>query len=100
MIMEILLVYNFLAFMGALVLSLCLTPLVRSFALRTGRVAVPKDTRWHKKETALMGGVAIFLSTMALWLVAAFVLGWNHFGKPLYPHRSLRFRNVSAGTDR
>ncbi|NTV59422.1 MAG: hypothetical protein HGA74_19350, partial [Deltaproteobacteria bacterium] len=26
--------------------------------LRTGRVAVPKDTRWHKKETALMGGAA------------------------------------------
>ncbi len=85
MIMENLLVYNFLAFMGALVLSLCLTPLVRSFALRRGRVAVPKETRWHKKETALMGGVAIFLSTMALWLVAAFVLGWNHFGKPFIP---------------
>jgi len=83
--MENLLVHNLLAFTGALVVSVCLTPLVRTFALRTGRVAVPKDTRWHKKETALMGGVAIFVSTMAVWLVVAFVLGWNHFGKPYIP---------------
>jgi UDP-GlcNAc:undecaprenyl-phosphate GlcNAc-1-phosphate transferase len=71
--------------MGALALSLCLTPLVRRFALRTGRVAVPKDTRWHKKETALMGGVAIFVSTMAVWIAAASLLGWSSFGKPYIP---------------
>jgi len=85
MIMENLLVHNFLAFMGALALSLCLTPLVRTVALRTGRVAVPKDTRWHKKKTALMGGVAIFVSTMAVWLAAASLLGWGSFGKPYIP---------------
>jgi UDP-GlcNAc:undecaprenyl-phosphate GlcNAc-1-phosphate transferase len=83
--MENLLVHNFLTFLGALALSLGLTPLVRSFALRTGRVAVPKDTRWHKKETALLGGVAIFVSTMAVWLAAASVLGWENFGKPYIP---------------
>jgi UDP-GlcNAc:undecaprenyl-phosphate GlcNAc-1-phosphate transferase len=71
--------------MGALALSLCLTPLVRRFALRTGRVAVPKDTRWHKKETALMGGVAIFVSTMAVWIAAASLLGWSSFLKPYIP---------------
>ena len=83
--MEKLLVHNFLTFAGALVLSLCLTPLVRTFALRTGRVAVPKDTRWHKKETALMGGVAIFVSTMAIWLVTASLLGWGSFRTPFLP---------------
>jgi UDP-GlcNAc:undecaprenyl-phosphate/decaprenyl-phosphate GlcNAc-1-phosphate transferase len=83
--MENLLFHNFLAFIGALVLSLCLTPLVRTFALRAGRVAVPKDTRWHKKETALMGGIAIFVSTLGVWLVAAFLLGWGTFGKPYIP---------------
>ena len=66
-------------------LSLCLTPLVRAFALRTGRVAIPKDTRWHKKETALLGGVALFVSTMAVWLVAASLLGWPTLGKPYIP---------------
>jgi UDP-GlcNAc:undecaprenyl-phosphate GlcNAc-1-phosphate transferase len=85
MMMEKLLVHNFLTFAGALVLSLCLTPLVRTFALRTGRVAVPKDTRWHKKETALMGGVAIFVSTMAVWLVTASLLGWESFRNPFLP---------------
>ena len=85
MMMEKLLVHNFLTFAGALALSLCLTPLVRTFALRTGRVAVPKDTRWHKKETALMGGVAIFVSTMAIWLVTASLLGWGSFRKPFIP---------------
>jgi len=83
--MEKLLVHNFLTFAGALALSLCLTPLVRTFALRTGRVAVPKDTRWHKKETALMGGVAIFVSTMAVWLVTASLLGWGSFRTPFLP---------------
>jgi len=83
--MEKLLVHNFLTFAGALALSLCLTPLVRTFALRTGRVAVPKDTRWHKKETALMGGVAIFVSTMAIWLVTASLLGWGSFRTPFLP---------------
>ena len=83
--MEKLLVHNFLTFAGALVLSLCLTPLVRTLALRTGRVAIPKDTRWHKKETALMGGVAIFVSTMAIWLVTASLLGWGSFRTPFLP---------------
>ena len=77
--------HNLLAFAGALVVSLCLTPLVRAFALRTGRVAIPKDTRWHKKETALLGGVALFVSTMAVWLVAASLLGWPTLGKPYIP---------------
>jgi len=83
--MEKLLFYNFLAFIAALVLSLCLTPLVRAFALRTGRVAVPKDARWHKKETALLGGVAIFVSTLGVWLAAGALLGWGKFGKPCVP---------------
>ena len=83
--MENLLVHNLFAFLGALALSLCLTPLVRTFALRTGRVAVPKDTRWHKKETALLGGVAVFVATMAVWLGAASLLGWESFGKPYIP---------------
>ncbi|MGE5840823.1 MAG: hypothetical protein ACM335_01005 [Deltaproteobacteria bacterium] len=77
--------HNVFAFLGALLLSLCLTPMVRTFALRTGRVAVPKDSRWHKKETAMMGGVAIFASTMAVWLAGASLLGWGSFGKPYIP---------------
>ena len=72
-------------FLGSFLLCLGLTPLVRGFARRTGRVAVPKDTRWHKKETALLGGVAIFASMIPAWLLMSFVLGWNGFGRPYLP---------------
>ncbi|MDQ3652225.1 MAG: glycosyl transferase [Acidobacteriota bacterium] len=44
------------------VLALALTPLVRALARRVGAVARPKADRWHKKPTAMLGGVAIFLS--------------------------------------
>ena len=40
---------------------LALTPLVRALARRWGMVAGLKSDRWHKKPTALMGGVAIFV---------------------------------------
>ena len=39
-------------------LALALTPLVRMLARRLGFVAKPKIDRWHKKPTAMMGGVA------------------------------------------
>jgi UDP-GlcNAc:undecaprenyl-phosphate GlcNAc-1-phosphate transferase len=49
-------------------LSLILTPVVRSLARRWGAVARPKTDRWHKKPTAMLGGVAIFLSVTAVIL--------------------------------
>src|SRR5215211_913974 len=45
-------------------LALVLTPLVREFARRFGFVAKPKIDRWHKKPTAMLGGVAIWLSVV------------------------------------
>ena len=58
-------------FGAALAASLLLTPLMRRIAVRAGYVAVPRKTRWHKKETALLGGVAIYLSTfvaLGVWV--------------------------------
>ena len=37
---------------------------MRAFARRYGFVAVPKNDRWHKKPTAMLGGVAIWLSVV------------------------------------
>jgi UDP-GlcNAc:undecaprenyl-phosphate GlcNAc-1-phosphate transferase len=45
-------------------LALVLTPLVRAFARRFGVVAKPKTDRWHKKPTAMLGGVAIWFSVV------------------------------------
>ncbi|MFN0087830.1 MAG: hypothetical protein ACKVX9_20730 [Blastocatellia bacterium] len=38
------------------------TWLVREAANRYGYVAAPREDRWHQKPTALMGGIAIYLS--------------------------------------
>ena len=44
-----------------------LTYFVGGFARRYGFVAKPKSDRWHKKPTAMLGGVAIFLSTLLIY---------------------------------
>lgn len=50
-------------------LALVLTPIVRALARRFGFVAVPKTDRWHKKPTAMLGGVAIWLSVVVVFLI-------------------------------
>ncbi|HEX3249061.1 MAG TPA: hypothetical protein VHS05_06520 [Pyrinomonadaceae bacterium] len=53
-----------LAVAASFCLALILTPLVRAVARRFGFVAAPKTDRWHKKPTAMLGGVAIWLSVI------------------------------------
>ena len=48
----------------SVLLSVLLTYLVREFARKKGIVAKPKSDRWHKKPTAMLGGLAIFLTTI------------------------------------
>ena len=57
----------FIATVGFL-LSIVLTFFVRKFARAKGFVAKPKADRWHKKPTAMMGGVSIFLTTIIVYL--------------------------------
>src|SRR4051812_2804604 len=59
---------------ASFVLALILTPVVRAFARRYGVVARPKTDRWHKKPTAMLGGVGIFLAvTSAIIFYLLFV---------------------------
>lgn len=53
----------------AFVVSVILTFVVREIAHRFGFVAKPKSDRWHKRPTAMMGGVAIFLTTVIISLL-------------------------------
>jgi len=53
----------------SLALSLGLTPLVRALARRYGFVAAPRPDRFHSEPTAMMGGVAIFLSVAVTYLI-------------------------------
>lgn len=48
-----------------------MTLLVRGFARKFDFVAKPKSDRWHKRPTAMLGGAAIFLTTLIMY--AAFV---------------------------
>jgi UDP-GlcNAc:undecaprenyl-phosphate GlcNAc-1-phosphate transferase len=56
------------AVVSSLILSIALTPLVRAFARRRGMVAQPKIDRWHKKPTAMLGGVAIWASVVVTYV--------------------------------
>src|SRR5499427_203842 len=55
-----------------------LTLVVRSLATRWGFVARPKMDRWHKRPTAMMGGVGIWLAVTVtyLTLVPHTSIGW------------------------
>ena len=50
-------------------LGLVMTYLVRSFAIKYEFVAKPKSDRWHKRQTAMLGGVAIFAATAIAYLL-------------------------------
>ncbi|HLM59521.1 MAG TPA: MraY family glycosyltransferase, partial [Pyrinomonadaceae bacterium] len=49
-------------------LAVILTYLTREAAHKFGFVAKPKSDRWHKRTTAMLGGVAIFLTTVFIYL--------------------------------
>jgi UDP-GlcNAc:undecaprenyl-phosphate/decaprenyl-phosphate GlcNAc-1-phosphate transferase len=63
-----------LSVLMAFSLSLVLTFLTRSLARKYGLVAKPRADRWHKKPTAMYGGVPIFIT---VWLVYFFFVEWS-----------------------
>ena len=74
--------FHLLAVAASAVLALGLTPLVQIVARRYGMIATPKTDRWHKKPTAMLGGVAIWLSVVISYFIfirPATGLGWGHF---------------------
>src|ERR1043166_2641953 len=54
---------------AAAFLSIICTLGVRAFAVRYDLVAKPKNDRWHKQPTAMLGGIAIFIATAAVYLI-------------------------------
>ncbi|WP_319409900.1 glycosyl transferase [uncultured Desulfosarcina sp.] len=71
---------NLLLGAAAFLISLTMTPVVRLIAIRNGWVARPREDRWHKKTTALMGGIAIFLGiSVPLWMVGGVDSIWRKF---------------------
>ena len=60
---------NLLSVAVAFGLAIVLTPIVRAFARRIGLVAKPKSDRWHNQPTAMLGGIAIWLSVVIPYLL-------------------------------
>jgi len=60
-------------FLFAFVAGLVLVPVCRLGALRLGFVARPREDRWHKRDIALLGGVAIGASLFVSLFVAGSV---------------------------
>ncbi len=52
-------------------LCVCLTALTRKIVISKGWIEQPSIDRWHKKNTALFGGVAIFSSLIICWLLSS-----------------------------
>jgi len=66
-----------LPFVAAFALSLASTLAVRAIARRFGLVAQPRDDRWHRRPTALLGGLGI----AAAFSVPVLVMGvWTEVG--------------------
>ena len=57
-----------LTFGGEFAASLLVTLLVRSLARRFGWVARPRPDRWHRKPTALYGGIAIWAGFIVAYI--------------------------------
>ena len=80
----------FPAYSAAFFIALCggmaLTPLVRHIAVKYHYVAEPRADRWHQKTTGLFGGVSIFVSMTAAWLIAAGIFfSYSQVVQPLLP---------------
>jgi UDP-GlcNAc:undecaprenyl-phosphate GlcNAc-1-phosphate transferase len=57
-----------LPFAIAFLVSVCLTPVVIFLARKMDWVVQPRDDRWHKKPTAVYGGVGIFVAFLVAFL--------------------------------
>lgn len=64
-----------LGFGVSFILSLGLVWLVRWLSLRSGRLARPREDRWHRQPTPNLGGVGIFLAVFISVLVSALLRG-------------------------
>jgi len=68
------------------VIGVVLTPLVARAAKRLGWMAVPREDRWHKKPTPVLGGLAIYCAVgfPLFWLSDLGSIG--HFIQPHSPN--------------
>jgi UDP-GlcNAc:undecaprenyl-phosphate GlcNAc-1-phosphate transferase len=68
----------FIPLIIALIASLIFIPVVRWISFRTGKVAMPREDRWHTQPTPTLGGVGMFIAFVVSLLPVLFTeLGRN-----------------------
>ena len=65
----------FLAFGLSVSISLLLIPVIRRGSLRRSYLAQPREDRWHRAPTPVLGGVGIFAAFVLSLLVISLVYG-------------------------
>src|SRR3990170_1206026 len=71
---------NLVPIIVSFALALGLTPVVRWLARHWGLVAQPKADRWHNKPTAMMGGLAVFLTVVITYLLFVWQMPHRPYG--------------------
>ena len=61
----------------AIISGLAITPLIIKLAYAKGWVVYPRDDRWHKKPTALMGGLGIFIAFNIAYFYTTKQFNWQ-----------------------
>lgn len=68
--------YHFIAFLAASTIVLWCTPVVKTIGLKSGHVDRPNERKMHQKPMVRIGGVSIFVGTIAalftVWFLGAF----------------------------
>src|SRR6185369_15292988 len=59
----------FSAAIVSFLMAIALTAAVRWFARKYNFVAKPKVDRWHRRPTAMLGGAAIYLTVVSIYLI-------------------------------
>lgn len=71
-------------------LCVLLIPLVRRASFRLGRVSQPRQDRWHRRPTPMLGGVGIFLAVSASLLMTAAAASAGAAGDCLFDPQRLQ----------
>lgn len=90
--------YHFFAFLISMAVVLVATPIVRRIGLKSGRVDMPGGRKVHSQPMVRLGGVSIFLGTLAalllVWATGGFLDG---SGQHLAPPEEFQIWGVTIG---
>ncbi len=90
--------YHVIAFVISAAVVLLTTPLVRRIGLKSGRVDLPGGRKGHQQPMVRLGGVSIFLGTLAalvlVWALGGFI---DAQGDHLAPPQEFQIWGVTLG---